>query len=477
MTAFVYSERMCTSSWLSPAEWAQTEFSFARLGDQRRTKRLVRIAEALAMNPDGTLPQAMDNWAELKAAYRFLNQSGVSFESIGASHWQRTVDACRQPGEYLIIEDTTALDYTKRDATEGLGPIGDGTGKGLLLHSALAMRVENWTLEQRPEGTVVGLFGQRCCRPRRAPKGERLPERLGRARQSQLWAGAFDAAGPPPPGSQWIYIADRESDCYETLAKCQRLAVDFVVRACQNRRLVGEQAGLREAVSQAPVLGRMTVEVRARGNQPARTAIVELRTRPVTIDGPWRPGGWQPPLETIQVVEVREVDAPEGIQEPLHWILLTSLPCQRLSEVKRVVGRYTARWVIEEYHKALKSGTGVENSQLEKAYRLEALIAVLALVAVRLLSVKMLARSRPEQFEAVQSFGSQALKILEKQLGPPQGGWTNENLIRAVARLGGFLARKHDGMPGWQTIWRGWHRLMWMCEGLEILNEETKKCG
>src|SRR4029077_21258399 len=124
------------------------------------------------------------------------------------------------------------------------------------------------------------------------------------------------------------------------------------------------------------------------------------------------------------------------------WVLLTSLPCRTLAEARRIVGRYTARWGVEEYHKALKSGAGVEDSQLERGHRLEPLIAVLAVVAVRLLNTKMLARSRPESFEAAKSFGPEMLKILEKKLGPPKGGWTNQNVLVAAARLGGFLARK-----------------------------------
>ena len=171
------------------------------------------------------------------------------------------------------------------------------------------------------------------------------------------------------------------------------------------------------------------------------------------------------------MVEVREVNPPEGVQSPLHWILLTSLPCASLSEVQRVVGRYAARWWIEEYHKALKSGAGVEESQMESGARLEALIAVLAVVSVRLLHAKLLARSQPEGKEAATSFGPVMLQILEKKIGEPKDGWTNQNVIIALARLGGFLARKHDGMPGWQTIWRGWQRLLWMSHGVETLNQ------
>jgi hypothetical protein len=265
-------------------------------------------------------------------------------------------------------------------------------------------------------------------------------------------------------------VADREADFYEPLQRCKQQQVDFIIRANRDRRLAQPEGHLFETVGQAGVLGRGVVELRARPGQAARSAVVELRSVKVDLSGPWRPGGWQEDLGEVWVVEVREVDAPPEVQEPLYWVLLSSLPAQTLAAARRIVGRYSARWWIEEYHKALKSGTGVEESQLKRAYRLEALLGVLAVVAVRLLNTKLLARSRPEGLEAVESLGPEALQLLEKKLGCPKGGWTNHNVIVAVARLGGFLARKRDGSPGWQTIWRGWQRLMWMCEGVETLS-------
>jgi hypothetical protein len=454
---------------LQPAgPWAQEQFAFAQLGDVRRNKRLVNIATKLASSPGGTLPQAFPDWAELKGAYRFFDNARVDFGRVLQPHVERTRQACREPGEYLIIEDTTNLDFSHHWKTQDLGVIGDGNGRGFELHSALAVRVEAWTLEQRPEGRIVGLFEQRCRRPRRAPKGESRRERLQRHRKSSWWADALRGKRPPA-GCCWIYLADRESDFYEPIQVCQQEQINFIIRAWHDRRLADGAGKLWEGLAKVPVLGQSTVELRSRGGEPARTAIVELRAVQVDLDGPWRPGGWQEPLRGVWVLEVREVHPPEGVKEPLHWILMTSLSCRTLAEARRVVGRYTARWWVEEYHKALKSGAGVEDSQLEQGARLEGLIAVLAVVAVRLLNTKMLARSRPEGSEAKESFGPEALELLEKRLGRPKGGWTNQNVLVATARLGGFLARKHDGMPGWQTIWRGWQRLMWMCEGLKTL--------
>ncbi len=117
---------MCTTL-LPPAQWAQMEFALAELGDRRRTHRLVNIATRLAQNPGGTLPQALPDWSELKAAYRFFSQPQNGYEQIQGAHWRRTRNQCRQPGEYLLIEDTTTLDDSARPAREDLGTIGTGS--------------------------------------------------------------------------------------------------------------------------------------------------------------------------------------------------------------------------------------------------------------------------------------------------------------------------------------------------------------
>jgi hypothetical protein len=469
---------MTTSTLLPPAQWAQTEFALAELGDRRRTQRLVKMATALAQSPGGTLPQAFPEWKELKGAYRFLSQPQASYERILAPHWAQTRRACQESGEYLLLEDTTELDYTGHGATQDLGFIGDGRGRGLLLHSTLAVRVEAWTLEQRPEGTVLGLLGQECW-TRQGPPGKKRREtwrqRVSRPRESQRWARVLEAVGGPPAGSQWIFITDREADFYEPVERCQRHRVDFIIRGYRDRALVDQTEHLQAAVAQAPVRGTMTVALRARPGQAARTATVEVRTATVRAQGPERRGGPLPAL-TLHVVEVREVAAPAGA-EPLHWLLLTSLPCTHWAAVRRIVGRYAARWWVEEYHKALKTGVGVEDSQLERAYRLESLVAVLAVVAVRLLNAKWLARGRPDEPVDEAVFGPEALAILAVRFGRPSSGWTHRSVLVAVARLGGFLARRHDGQPGWQTIWRGWQRLMWMCQGVETLQQKGRRCG
>ena len=466
-----------STSLLAPAQWAQSEFALAELGDQRLTQRLVRIGTGLAQSPGGTLPQAFRQMKELKAAYRFFAQPQVGPPQVQAAHRRQTLERCWQPGEYLLIEDTSQLDYSDHVACEDLGPIGNHHGRGLLLHTTLAVAIEGWGLTQRPQGTVIGLLDQQCWRRSGPPKRgrESWKERIQRPRESLRWAAVFEGLEAPPAQSQWVFVADREADFYEPIQRCQKRGIDFVIRAYRNRRVAGEPSYLKQALASLELKGKMELDLRSRAGKAARTAVVEVRTGRVEFQGPERPDGDKPDF-SLNVVEVREVNAPAGIQ-PLHWTLLTSLSCDRWVQVQRIIGRYTGRWWIEEYHKALKTGVGAEDSQLQQAYRIETLVAVLAIVAVRLLNAKLLARTRADEPADPELFGPEALELLSAQFGKPANGWTHANALVAVARLGGFLARKNDGMPGWQTIWRGWQRLMWMCEGLELLQQKAKRCG
>ena len=144
---------------------------------------------------------------------------------------------------------------------------------------------------------------------------------------------------------------------------------------------------------------------------------------------------------------------------------------------RRVVALYAKRWLIEEYHKALKTGVGAERTELTTAARIQSLLGILAVVAVRLLQLKYAAKARPEEPVDPSVFGSEALTILTARYGVPESGWTNRAVTVAVARLGGYLARRSDGPPGWLTIWRGWQELVLMLQGFLLAERETEKCG
>ncbi len=180
------------------------------------------------------------------------------------------------------------------------------------------------------------------------------------------------------------------------------------------------------------------------------------------------------------VVEVREVDAPKGV-EPIRWVLYTSLPVTTFDEACLVIEYYGARWLVEEYHKALKTGCRVTKRTLREAARLEPMVGLMSVVAVRLLQLKSVARSNPDRpaRQVVPQLWLVMLKVVRKNLRRVSD-LTVREFYRELAKLGGFLGRKSDGEPGWITIWRGWQKLNTMVRGAELalqFKSELEKCG
>jgi len=210
-----------------------------------------------------------------------------------------------------------------------------------------------------------------------------------------------------------------------------------------------------------PVLGSYELTVRAQKDQPARTAKAEVRAGQVLICAPHCRSPWlrNSGIETIAmwVVEVRETKPPKGVK-PLRWVLYTSHPATTFDEAWRVIGYYEKRALIEEYHKALKTGTRIEDRQYRTSARLEAVTGLLAIVALRLLQLKTVARRQPD-LPAEEIVPRLWIEVLQVQRKQPRQRWTVRQFFRHLASLGGFLARTSDGEPGWLTIWRGFEKL------------------
>jgi hypothetical protein len=314
-------------------------------------------------------------------------------------------------------------------------------------------------------------------RPKR-PKGTGRGKESNHARQlredreSVRW-GACLAALPERknPGALLIYVADRESDIYEVFEKCFDAGVSFVIRAAYPRALAGVgTAGkgapaepvpnLMATADHAPVRGVIELDL------PQRAGTVKLEVRSTTMElrGPRRPGGRLENL-ALGVVRVREINPPDGV-DPLEWTLLTDLPVDTLETCVRVARIYRARWTIEEFHKGLKTGLGLELSQLSDYRRLSALAGIVSVVAVFLLLMKWSARSgeKPLEPELKQD---PMVKVLSK-IFPPTGEPTNRWLWISIARLGGYQARRSDGPPGWLTLWRGWQTLQLLLRGYQL---------
>ncbi len=443
----------------SVTEWAQLNFGICELGDKRRTNRLIDVATQIASNPSASLPNQIEAWGDLKAAYNLFDRDEVSFDAIARPHWERTRQ--RVAGRYLVIGDTTELDFGIHRQIEGLGPTGNGGGRGFLLHNAL--------LVDAASEEIIGVAGQTIhYRDDKSKKNEKRAQRLNRKRESEVWGTVIDQVGKPPEGVNWVHVLDRGGDNFEVYCHLIQQHSDWVVRAAKLNRyvLVGEaeeRVKLSDYLPQLELSGSYTLSLRARAGQPAREAQLEVRIGRLKVPRPCHISPWvrklkQPPI-AMNVVEVVEVNAPAGVT-PIRWVLLTSLPVETFDDAWVVISYYEARWLVEEYHKALKTGCRAQSRQLKTAGRLEAFVGLTSVVAVRLLQLKSLARTNPEvpAQRVVPRAWLQMLKLARKGLNRVHD-LTVGQFYREVAKLGGFLGRKSDGNPGWITIWRGWEKL------------------
>jgi hypothetical protein len=446
------------------AAWAREQFGDADLGDRRRTRRLARVAARMAADPSASIPGQMEGWAEAKAAYRLLDADGVTFEAIAAPHWRRT-RACG-PGRFLILGDTTELDFGIPRRVPDLAPTGDGGGYGFHLHAALVVGAE--------DERVLGLAGERVHYRTPAPAGESTNQRLKRDRESDVWGDVIDQVGPPGEATQWVHVLDRGGDNFDVYCHCRRQRSDWVVRASMLHREVtgprGEATTVRALAASSPEAGGFTLQLRTRPKQPARRARLMVRFAAMAMPVPRHKSRYVRRIAAEPVpmwlLVVTEVDCPRGV-EPIGWVLYTSLPVPGLAEAMRVVSYYERRWLIEEYFKALKSGCRVTERQLKTGGRLEAVAAILSVVAVRLLQLKAHARTEPDR-PAAEVVPPRYVDLLRIARGLGRATpLTVGRFYRELAKLGGFLGRKHDGDPGWITIWCGWDKLRLMMRGAD----------
>jgi len=437
--------------------WAADELRYADLGDKRRTKRLVHLLEKLAEKPQASVPEAMGSWAETKAAYRFFASDDIDTEAIREAHAKRTAERVKEAGKVLVIQDTSELDFTTHQATEGLGVLSHPARRGMKMHSALAVS---------PSGVPLGLVHQQVWVRDEQELGKRHQRRrLPTAeKESRKWLETEQAVQERLGGEvQVVMVADREADVYDYLAQARPAGWGVLIRVAQDRR-VSDPAGKRlwEAIRRQPVQGEMTVEVGRRRDRQPREATVSLRWMQTVIEPPvHRKGRKQLAGIAVSVILVEEENPPPG-EEAVSWLLLTTLKVETLEQAKQVVQWYGWRWLIERYHYVLKSGCQVEKLQLGEEERLERAVAVYQMVAWRLLWLTYEARCAPQQSceVALERDEWEALFCLVHQTPePPAEPPSLQEAVLWIARLGGFLGRKGDGAPGVKTLWRGWQAL------------------
>jgi hypothetical protein len=439
------------------------EVAEATLGDQRRTKRLEQLVESLAKKPNESLPDALGGGAALEAAYRFLGNEKVRALDLLAPHVAQTRRRCLEKERTLAVFDTTEVRLGGDRKQLGYLTFEKGE-RGLLAHVGLAVDPNT----REPLGVL------HCETVVRHGKTKKRKQARGAADSESLrWNRGVAAVHPLLPEA--ICVTDREGDIFTLVADMDGRDQDFVIRAAQNR--VTPDGPLWELVDDAELVTTRDLDLPERRQhkrkpnrklhpgRSAHRATLELHARRVTLQTPHatRKRRSHERVQHIEVnlVHIIERDPPAG-DEPVEWVLLTSLPISTKRDVDFIVDAYRARWVIEEFFKALKSGCAIEKRQLESVRSITNALAVSLPIAWLLLRLRHLSRDEPERpaTKLLSPLMMTCLRVLfvERTRKKLAARPTSRAMTWAIAALGGHI--KNNGEPGLIVLGRGLAKLL-----------------
>lgn len=447
--------------------WIDQELDENAFQDVRLGRRLRVLLSQMAQGPGQSFSLVCQDWANTKAAYRFLSNQRVSEAEILTGHFAATREriAAIDDGPVLMLHDTTDFSY-RRNSPDSIGLIAksytgrDAKGRacqytvcGILMHSSLAV-----TTEGLPLGLAAAKFWTRAkfkgCRAlKRSINPTRVPIE---EKESVCWLdNVRNSSALFEQPERCVHIGDRGSDIYELFCEARNIGAYFLLRTCVDRLAGDGSYTVTTYMSKVRCGGLHRVEVRSTDGY-CRTAVLELRYHRVRVLPPIGKQKRYPAL-TLTVLHATERDAPEGV-EPIDWKLITNLPVTSRAQAIEKLTWYSMRWKIELFHKILKSGCHAEESRLRTADRLTNLIALLCILSWRIFWLTMINRAAPEApGELV--FTPVEVKLLS-QLRPSNNQSSSVSCcLIQVARLGGYLARASDPPPGNTVMWRGITRL------------------
>lgn len=452
--------------------WIEVETKGADFGDKRLNRRFELVLDSLSDKPSLSIPAACGGLAETTAAYRFCDNEKTDAAKVLKPHHDATVERIRVQQVVIVAQDTTEVELVRKQERVG-GPLNDDSRWGLFVHPLLAM-----TPERVPLGVVTATiwsrdpeeFAKSQEEKRRARKAKPIEEK-----ESGRWLEGYQSAcrlAAETPETTIVAVSDSEGDIYECLQAGVVGAADYIVRGCQDRALLEEECPLLlQTLACKAALGKMKIRVSKRNastgdetkkrKQPreGRIAKVTIRAATVLLRGPARPGMKLPDIY-VNAILVKEENPPAG-EEPIEWLLLTSLPIETFAEVTKVLDYYCCRWEIEIYFRVLKSGCKIEELQFERQDRFEVCLAMYMIVAWRVLYVLMLGRECPKmRCDAVLSDAEwKSVYVIVTNKDAPSKPLLLNDMVKMIAELGGYLNRKHDGPPGPQSMWIGLQRM------------------
>ena len=448
--------------------WIENELKGCEFPDVRLGKRFETIVEKLATGIGRSLPFACQDWANTKAAYRFLDNPRISEAEILEGHFQATYERfTASPGTILVLHDTTEFTF-RRKHTEAIGKLHKTvagqkrpgrprlhTVGGLLMHSSLVVTTE---------GLPLGLASVKFWTRKKFKGTNALKRKINATRvpiekkESVRWIDSLkqsaDRLGDP---NRCIHIGDRESDIYELFCASEKANTHFLVRTCVNRLAGDGTHTVYDEMSSERV--KAVYRIRVVNNKGVSSqATLEIRYRRILVNPPLGKHKRYPTL-SLTVIYAQERGKAKD-RDPIDWKLVTDLPVTNRYEAIEKLHWYSMRWKIETFHKVMKSGCKAEESKLRTAERLTNLMAIFCIIAWRVFWLCMINRISPDS-TAKTVFTETEMRLLDHLISVKNKSQkkTIKKYLTLLAKLGGYLDRSHDPPPGNMVVWRGFRRL------------------
>lgn len=440
----------------------------------------MKVGMASTARPGAAMTEAFDEERDSRAAYDFIENKRISLSVLLDPATRALGRGLREEPQgttVLCVQDTTEINLAHLATMTGLGAIGNPKNRGLFAHSALAVGTD---------GAPIGLLGvETWIRPieTRGKAKKRRAEQFDDKESARWWRTIEQTEECVRRPGLLVHTGDRESDIYELFERSHEKSHRLLVRAAHDRRVEGDEEGEvaylwpqvsgfaaseeRRTIHQPEQRALPRTSTRAaRKARPARDAVIMMQFGSVTIRAPHKRKG----SVELSAIRVFEVEPPKGV-EPLEWLLLTSDTLASEADAWLRVDWYGLRWLIEEFHKVLKSGCRVEERQFESRATFEVSLGFSLLTAAQLLALTKQARVVPEQLASkvlTHDEEEVLLRHAEIHKRKPKGPLRLKDVVILIAKLGGYLGRKNDGPPGWLTLWRGLRRLFAMVDGYKL---------
>jgi Transposase DNA-binding/Transposase Tn5 dimerisation domain len=442
------------------------DFPNVSLGDKRRTERLATLLNNISSQPGSSIPKQSQNWYETKAAYEFYSNDSIKLSDLEAAvqiYGSQLID--KEQKTLLIAHDFCQISYTDLKA-EGLGYLADEAGRGIITYNSIAIS---------PDGIPLSLlYQQSFIRPlEELGKTKQRKQTAFEDKESYHWYKGISKVNELlGEDVRKIHISDRESDIYELFFFSYQPNTDLLIRARHNRNLKGGSQ-LWDAVAAERPAGKVTIEIPSPDGKKRKGIKAEVRYRKVEI---LRPRDSKNEYDSVELtaIELRQVSPlADWQEEPLHWKLLTSVAVSTISDALQCVKWYCLRWLIERFHYVLKSGTKIEELQLQRASSLQRAIYVYSMAAIRILHLVYQSRRRPEiscEVILTREEWSVLYMLIHQTAQLPAQPPTLGQAVLWIGRLGGHLGRKSDGPPGLKAVWLGYQRITDAAIVYDIMN-------